>query len=1551
MAVYDDPLVAWFQKILPWTKRRFVPRPEDEKRQDEENRAYPPPPEEREHQLPVKSAPNISLNLHGGSKTMDLCLVAICGIVLQFGMLVFSGFSVYHPHFKMRFPKNGERVRPYAFPIMAVGTIILMIGMMICSAVVEQSTVENIFVPGKKYLETVPVNGQEEKLNARILWLQKNHVVSDQSFDSFVIFGRNQSDPRKCILTSQRTDPNAGSDTARQTPVSTHMQPVQGNCTPTYPPGDVNNSNEVTDTAPEHSMKRIFNIVSGLLSSTGTTSEKLTLVGVVLGLSGFILQFQGLRSMNWSASIAQLVCIALMTVFRAIVRRGLIITPIPKNVLDGHEMDWLALRIASNGSDFWPSDEQALNSKEERLRLDYRFVIQDSCSNRFEPYISAPCTQQSSSADTRSVGDEVKVESDSVSDAQQSIVADSLSVPNETESDSSSDVQQQNATDTPRAPIAVGIESDGSPAAKRSSWTILTDDQNFGSDGEDESRPGLGKAQHAMKVRQRLGMLTGWRSKISEPAIAVASSIDLVMNTLINSSVGNSVWCWFLKVRIDNRSPEYIKFKIEHTESEGTWKSDPTEIEAALSLWNFQIREMEAKNKDSDTTKAFKVNWLQHDVELRRQVIRALGPDTGGLRRYISWWIGDGIGLRDSTDNSARYIEEVPGRFLGPIGFFGSESSDQSRFRPKYDPAFRRLIRFSSDGSSLDHKRGVVAVNSEGPLEILLAQHMFTAFMWAIVKHDVSAMPPTFLHLREQTTIGHADVFKLDDPKKLLSFRLENKTLVGMANTIQQIGLGTVQDVYMCMIPSLSHTKRLPIAPLIDFVRREMKDYEVLGHWEKAIPVYVELFRICKTLEKTQHNSFHQATAIMIHIFLSFCNFLKLRMKQGRHGNNTHLLHFKDKILRELKPEEEQDSKNIRKSPSKLQSFHNLISNFATLYKIQGRLDLDMWCDLVPQGGEIGHNDVHISFQHPAVFSLIPTMNSWDVQDHIGNINARDTLGWTPLHYAALGVGGNESIISSLLHNGADPRAADLAEWTPLHYAIDTADKDCNLHSILWSYLEAGVDIEIRGRDGITPLHCAAKKGNIGATNLLLQAGLNIEIQDNSRMTPLHWAAYNGGFKVTELLLHKGAFLEARDCYGRTALHMVTASALNTNTKIEVIQLLADNNADINAKARDGSTALHTATNRGQEAVVRRLIDNGADKDARDSWGQTALHRAAYGGDEAIIRFLFEHHTDKDVKDNSGNTALHIAACSETTVRLLLELGFDKDASNCFGQTAFYIAVMNNDKAVVRQLLKVGADPDKDSGGWTPLHVAARNGDVDLVQLLIEQGVVKHAQDGGGCTSLHIAAEHGDVNVARLLLEHGADTEAQDNCGNTPLHTAAFHNREAALQLLIEHESKMEAQNNNGYTAFHIAALYDHKSAVYLLLEHGAEPSAQDKTGKTAFQLAVTRDNKEALRPLLGHQVDNGARDDRGWAALHFAAQIGDKAIFRQLLEEHKADKEIRTNEGATALHIAAGNGHEAIVQLLLELNADKEAQDKDGKTPMQIATETRYNAIVRPLT
>ncbi|KAF8415536.1 hypothetical protein EV426DRAFT_541681, partial [Tirmania nivea] len=242
-----------------------------------------------------KSAPNISLNLHGGSNLRDLLFVAVFGIVLQSGVLVFSGFSVYHPQFCLQFLKDGKLIRPYAYPVMACGTILLTVGLMICSAIVEYSTQEKEFITKRENV-TEPA---ECMLNGQILWLQRSHVVNDQAFNASVIFRapRGPENSLNRILTSQRAEPG-----------------------PVWPRG--------------------FLIPRSIC---GRTSEAFTVLGVLLALCGFVLQFQGLRGLHWTSSIAQLISIIIMTALRAWVRRHLILAPIPKQVPTQHELDWLAL--------------------------------------------------------------------------------------------------------------------------------------------------------------------------------------------------------------------------------------------------------------------------------------------------------------------------------------------------------------------------------------------------------------------------------------------------------------------------------------------------------------------------------------------------------------------------------------------------------------------------------------------------------------------------------------------------------------------------------------------------------------------------------------------------------------------------------------------------------------------------------------------------------------------------------------------------------------------------------------------------------------------------------------------------------------------------------------------------------------------------------------------------------------------------------------------------------------------------------------------------------
>jgi hypothetical protein len=139
-------------------------------------------------QTGTETAPNISLNLHKHTGRGELHAVAVFGIILQIGVLAYSGFATYHP--RLQFPKGENLVQSYAFPVTAVGTLVLVTGMLICSHVVERSTEE------KRYQA-------KDGVPARILCLQKASTFNDQTFDSFAIFAKGE---RSIIITSQRDD-------------------------------------------------------------------------------------------------------------------------------------------------------------------------------------------------------------------------------------------------------------------------------------------------------------------------------------------------------------------------------------------------------------------------------------------------------------------------------------------------------------------------------------------------------------------------------------------------------------------------------------------------------------------------------------------------------------------------------------------------------------------------------------------------------------------------------------------------------------------------------------------------------------------------------------------------------------------------------------------------------------------------------------------------------------------------------------------------------------------------------------------------------------------------------------------------------------------------------------------------------------------------------------------------------------------------------------------------------------------------------------------------
>ncbi len=161
---------------------------------------------------------------------------------------------------------------------------------------------------------------------------------------------------------------------------------------------------------------------------------------------------------------------------------------------------------------------------------------------------------------------------------------------------------------------------------------------------------------------------------------------------------------------------------------------------------------------------------------------------------------------------------------------------------------------------------------------------------------------------------------------------------------------------------------------------------------------------------------------------------------------------------------------------------------------------------------------------------------------------------------------------------------------------------------------------------------------------------------------------------------------------------------------------------------------------------------------------------------------------------------------------------------------------------------------EAEDDGRTPLHEAAAYNTVDVVRLLVEQGLDVTAQDANGDTALHFAAGcNPDPGVVILLLERGADVNTKNKQGETPLHKAAESNDEPrVMKALLEPGADVNAKNEQGETPLHKAAeSNDEPRVVRVLLEGGADRDARTNKGHTACRLAVSRDADGDMRLML----------------------------------------------------------------------------------------------------
>ncbi|MDE2814416.1 MAG: ankyrin repeat domain-containing protein [Gemmatimonadota bacterium] len=315
-----------------------------------------------------------------------------------------------------------------------------------------------------------------------------------------------------------------------------------------------------------------------------------------------------------------------------------------------------------------------------------------------------------------------------------------------------------------------------------------------------------------------------------------------------------------------------------------------------------------------------------------------------------------------------------------------------------------------------------------------------------------------------------------------------------------------------------------------------------------------------------------------------------------------------------------------------------------------------------------------------------------------------------------------------------------------------------------------------------------------------------------------------------------------------------------------------------------------------------------------------------------------------------------VRAGDVSAVRLFIAAGMDIHARDADGRTALSMAAWEGHVEVVRILVEqwvAEAGPEaQDADGQTVLMWAASGGDVEMVRFLLDNGADINAQDNYGYTALTWAAGAGQVEVVRLLLANGADISAQNNSGITALMLAARAGQVEVVRFLLANGADLHAQDDLfDRTVLMWAASGGHVEVVRLLLDNGADLHAQDAYyGRTALAWAAFGGHVEVVRFLVGNGADIHAQNNSGRTVLMYAAWKGDVEVVRFLLANGADIHAQDAYYGRTALAWAAFEGDVEVVRFLLANGADIHTRTNEGTTALVLAVLEGHVEVARIL-
>ncbi|KAL3315748.1 hypothetical protein Ciccas_005617 [Cichlidogyrus casuarinus] len=458
----------------------------------------------------------------------------------------------------------------------------------------------------------------------------------------------------------------------------------------------------------------------------------------------------------------------------------------------------------------------------------------------------------------------------------------------------------------------------------------------------------------------------------------------------------------------------------------------------------------------------------------------------------------------------------------------------------------------------------------------------------------------------------------------------------------------------------------------------------------------------------------------------------------------------------------------------------------------------------------------------------------------------------------------------------AEINLADKEKRTPLHIACKIKREQMG-HEVEQSPLMSTGSPLPGEKDSLlniikSELHFNMER-SILDTSILAQGG-----PDN----PLLIAVTHGNEDIVKILIHGKVNLRAKDHENMTATELCEIFNITNKTPLHLAILRCHKDmaqfltkyTRIDLLDDEHNTFLHTAALSNCREICEIIGPKyfPISKSPRNLNGDEPLHMAAkIDAFKSAKYFIKIANADLEARDGDGMTVAMIAAKhnSKNVIELILGKGANFSQVDVYGKTPIYHAVENNSLDVIRKVFNsiTYLKRAKEAREWvsiankeknTPLHCAARNGNLEICKELLRENVSVYEENSEKELPVDLALHYRRSNVAKLLLaERPKLLDQIDNQGNGILHRVARWGHTELISFLIK-KKKLEVDSFNSYeqTPLYFAAANGHVSTVRLLIAFGAEVNMDFEHQMGPIHVACQNGHHEVIEYLLEKGAD-----------------------------------------------------------------------------------------------